>query len=140
MPLSADQWGTRKLAAALGTSPTLVERAREMGLISPPEDGGGWWTAAAAEEIRNRWPRVIADLEAALELGAVRCAELLARRTGLPVTAAHLEELAARGTVHVTRFYKQRPMYRVTEIEALASDPLGRAVLADITVAPARVR
>lgn len=139
MPLSADQWGTRKLAAALGTSPTLVERAREMGLIKPPDNAGRWWTAATAEEIRSRWPQVLAEIADALELGAVRCAELLARRTGLPVTAADMEELTARGMVHVTRFYKQRPMYRVTEVEALASDPLSRALLADITAVSARV-
>lgn len=133
MPLSADQWGTRKLAAALGTSPTLVERAREMGLISPPDNAGRWWTGATAEEIRNRWPRVVAEIEAALELGAVRCADLLARRTGLPVIATDMEELTARGLLHITRFYKQRPMYRVSEVEALAADPLRRALLADIT-------
>lgn len=132
MPQSADQWGPRKLAATLGTSPTLVERARDMGLISPPDHAGQWWSPAAAEEIRKRWPQVMAAIQDALELGGTRCAELLARRTGLPVTVTDVEELAARGMVHVTRYYKQRPLYRVAQVEALAADPLSRAMLADI--------
>jgi hypothetical protein len=70
--------------------------------------------------------------EAVRELGGVRCAELLARRTGLPVRPAHVGELARRGLLQVTRLYKQRPMYRVTQVEALAADPPGRAALAGI--------
>jgi hypothetical protein len=76
--------------------------------------------------------------EALPELGAVRCAELLARRTGLPVTAGDMEELAARGLVHVTRLYKRRPMYRVAEVEAVAADPVSRALLAGISTAHSR--
>jgi hypothetical protein len=70
--------------------------------------------------------------EATRELGGVRCAELLARRTGLPVSAADVEELARQGMLQVTRLYKLRPLYRVTQVEALAADPVSRAVLADI--------
>lgn len=66
------------------------------------------------------------------ELGGARCAELLARRTGLPVKPADVEELAGRGMLQVTRLYKQRPMYRVTQVEELAADPLARAVLGEI--------
>jgi predicted nuclease with RNAse H fold len=73
-----------------------------------------------------------AEFTATPELGAVRCAELLARRTGLPVRPAAVRELAARGMLQVTRHYKQRPLYQVTQVEALAADPLSRAVLAEI--------
>lgn len=73
--------------------------------------------------------------EAACELGGVRCAELLARRTGLPVHLADVEELARRGMLQITQLYKQRPLYRVTEVEALAADPVSCAELADIVAA-----
>jgi hypothetical protein len=132
MPPPADQWDVRKIAAALGTSASLVDQAQQMGLIRPPDLAGRWWSSAAVNEIRDRWPTVMADIEAASELGAVRCAELLARRTGLPVDPADVEELARRGMLKVTRLYKQRPLYRVTQVEAVAADPVSRAVLADI--------
>ena len=73
--------------------------------------------------------------EATSELGGARCAEQLARRTGLPVRPADVEELASRGMLQIARVYKQRPLYRVTQVEALAADPVSRAVLADIVAA-----
>jgi hypothetical protein len=69
------------------------------------------------------------------ELGAARCAELLSRRTGLRVSAAHIEALVERGLLQVSGRYKQRPLYRVAEIEALATDPLGRATVSDVVTA-----
>jgi hypothetical protein len=72
------------------------------------------------------------NVAATAELGGVRCAELLARRTGLPVRLADVEQLAAQGLLQVTRYYKQRPLYQVAQVEALAADPLSRAVLAEM--------
>jgi hypothetical protein len=69
------------------------------------------------------------------ELGAARCAELLSRRTGLRVSMAHIEALATDGLLHVSRWYKQRPLYQVAEIEALATDPLSRALVSDLVAA-----
>jgi hypothetical protein len=69
------------------------------------------------------------------ELGAVRCAELLSRRTGLRVSVAHIEALASDGLLHVSRWYKQRPLYQVAEIEALVTDPLSRALVSDMVAA-----
>lgn len=138
MPPSADQWGPRQLATALGTSATLVDRARDMGLIQPPDNAGRWWSAAAVDEIRVRWPEIMAALEASRDLGAVRCAELLARKTGLPVRARDVEELAKRGMLRATRLYRNRPLYLLTDIDALAGDALARAHLAEIVGARQR--
>jgi hypothetical protein len=44
----------------------------------------------------------------------------------------HVEALAEQGLLNVSRIYKQRPLYRVAEVEALATDPLGRALLSDM--------
>ncbi|HEX4063589.1 MAG TPA: hypothetical protein VHY58_21450 [Streptosporangiaceae bacterium] len=66
------------------------------------------------------------------ELGAARCAELLSRRTGLRVRVGHVEALAEQGLLSVSRIYKQRPLYRVAEVEELAIDPLGRALVSDM--------
>jgi hypothetical protein len=114
----------------------VVDRARELGLISPPDRDGRCWSEAAVQEFRGRWPQVTAAIEAARELGAVRCAELLTRRMGLRVSAADVEELSARGTLRVTRLYKHRPMYLVADVEALAADPVARALLTDIAARP----
>jgi hypothetical protein len=132
MPSTTGRWGPHKLAAELGTAPSLVDQARDLGLIAPPDDAGRWWSAAAVADIRGRWPQIVAAIHAAREFGAVRCAELLTRRTGLPVRAGHVEKMAALGMVRATRYYRKRPLYRVSEVEALAADALSRARLADI--------
>jgi hypothetical protein len=137
MSQPAGQWGPQKLAAELGTSSSLVERARDMGLIRPPDNAGRWWSDDAVKEIRGQWAGVMAAIEAARELGTVRCAELLARRTGWPVRPGDVEKMAARGLLRATRHYRQRPMYRVADVEALAADPLGRAQIADAIAAEA---
>ncbi|HEY1914433.1 MAG TPA: hypothetical protein VGH27_02555 [Streptosporangiaceae bacterium] len=125
----------RQLAALLAVPVASLYRARELGLL--PEPGpAGRWTQAAADAIARGWPQTAAALEAARELGTARSAELLARLAGLPVTAAHVDELAARGLLTSARSYKHHPLYRVTDLHALAADPAARAVLAEIT-APA---
>lgn len=69
MPPSADQFGPRQLAAAVGASLTLLNRARDMGLIQPPDSEGRWWSAVAVAEIRDRWPQVLAAIQATRDLG-----------------------------------------------------------------------
>ena len=65
--------------------------------------------------------------------GAARGAELLARLTGLPVTTAHVAELATRGLLASHRSYKNRPLYRVATLQALAADSAALALLAEIS-------
>jgi hypothetical protein len=125
-------FGPHQMADRLGACHGQVGRARELGLLPDPDVGGRRWSAAAVEGIRGRWPQVLATIEAARELGAGRCAALLAERTGLGVDAADVEELAARELVRISGYFKDRPLYRVAEIEALASDPVRVSVLAGI--------
>src|SRR5215469_4410366 len=117
------------VANAAGVPQGALWRARELGLLPPPDAGTGRWSAASVRDIKRQWPQIATAIEAARELGAGRCAELLARTTGLAVRQVHVERLAARGVLKPTRTYRRRPLYRVAEVRALADDPLSRAVL-----------
>lgn len=122
----------RQLAAAAGVPTAALRRARDLGLVPAPDAAGGRWSAAAAADIQDQWPRTAAALQASRELGAVRCAELLSRATGLPVSRADVEELATRGVLQVSRLYRQHPLFRVADLQALVADPAGRELLADV--------
>lgn len=128
---------TRELAVLLRTPLADLYRAGELGLLPQPGPDGRWPQAAVIEIVHN-WPQTAAAIEAARDLGATRSAELLARQTGLPVTAAHVTELATRGLLASPRSYKRQPMYRVRDLHALTADPAALALLTDITAAAAR--
>jgi hypothetical protein len=121
-----------EVASMLGVPQGSLWHARERGLLPPPDAGVGRWSAAAVQDIEQRWPDIAAELEATQELGARRCAELLARCTGLAVRHGHVERLADRGVLKPSRTYRRRPLYRVADVRALADDPVGRALLSEI--------
>lgn len=109
-----------------------LRHARELGLLPPPDGSTGRWSGPAVKEILEGWPKIATAVKAAQELGAVRCAEMLSRMTGLSVSRADVEALAGRGVLRPSRTYQRRPVYRVTDIQALAGDPFARALLAEI--------
>jgi hypothetical protein len=109
-----------------------LRHAQELGLLPAPDVATGRWSGPAVREIQKRWPQIAVTLKAAQELGAVRCAEMLSRMTGLCVTRANVETLAVRGVLRPSRIYQRRPVYRVADIQAVAGDPFARALLAEI--------
>ena len=121
-----------ELASAAGVPRGVLQHARELGLLPAPDAGTGRWSAADVQDIQRRWPQIAAAHDAARELGAGRCAELLARATGLAVRHGHVEQLADRGVLKPTRTYRRRPLYRVADVQALADDPVSRALLSEI--------
>jgi len=135
MPQPAGGLGLHQLATTLGVPDAAVRRAVELELVPPPDHDGGGWSIRAVARIRNQWPRVAEAIQAARELGAVRCAELLSRLTGLPVDPADVAQLATRGVLAATRTFKQRPLYRVADVEGVAADPATLAILAGIVTA-----
>ena len=114
--------GRYQLAALLGVSETAMDRAHELMLL-PPAAGDGRWPPAVVDDLRARWPQIAEAIQQAQELGAARCAEMLTRATDLPVTAADITELGQRGMLPVSRVFRQRPLYRVADVQALADDP-----------------
>jgi hypothetical protein len=113
--------GRYQLADFLGVSEGMVTQAWELRLLPEP-DGDGRWPEVVAADLRGRWPQIAAAVELARELGAVRSAELLARVTGLPITAADIAELEKQGMLRASRCYLRRPLYRVADVQALADD------------------
>jgi hypothetical protein len=129
----------RQLAILLRAPMADLYRACELGLLPGPGPDGRWPVDATAQIVCG-WPQTAAAVEAARDLGAVRSADLLARLTGLPVTAAHLAELAARGLLTSPRSYKNRPLYRISDLHALAADPAVLGQLTEITTPAGRRR
>jgi hypothetical protein len=121
-----------EVAITAGVPQGVLWHARELGLLPAPDAGTGRWSAADVQDIKQRWPQIAAAHEASQELGAGRCAELLARTTGLAVRHSHVQRLAERGVLKPTRTYRRRPLYRVADVQALADDPLNRALLSEI--------
>jgi hypothetical protein len=121
------------LATTIQVPQGTLRRAAELGLLPPPDTPSGRWSAPLARDIADRWPQTAPAVTAAEDLGAVRCAALLSRLTGLPVRAAHIDDLATRGLLQPSRTYRQRPLYRVADLHTLATGPLTRALLSEIT-------
>lgn len=67
-----------------------------------------------------RWP-----------LGPARCASRLAEATGLPVAYEDIETLAERGLLTAADYYKQRPLYDLDAVDALAGTDTLAAVVTD---------
>lgn len=120
------------LARAAGVPEGSLRQARELRLLPPPDFPDGRWSTEAANIIKRGWPRLSAALQAAQELGAERCAELLSRTTGLAVRSDHVRDLDSRGFLSASRTYRRHPVYRVADVEALASDPVSRATLSEL--------
>jgi anti-anti-sigma factor len=127
-----EQLGSRQLATLLRTPVASLYQARELGLIPAPGPSGQWRPEQVAEIVHG-WPRTAAAVKAARELGAARSAELLARLTGLPVTAAHVTDLAARRLLISRRSYRNRPLYRIADLHTLAADPATLDLLTQTT-------
>lgn len=131
---SPDGVGRYQLADVLGVGPGMIARAFELGLLPEP-DYDGRWSPDAAADLRARWAQIATAITEAQEFGAARCAQLLSRVTGLPVTAADITELDGLGILRASRQYMRRPMYRVADVQALADDPSASGQLAAIVTA-----
>lgn len=121
--LSCDQ-----LMSELGLDYPGWRRACDAALIPPP-DRGDYWTRPAADELVSR----AGQLRGAVPpqpLGTRRCAELLAKLTGLPAEPCDVEDLAEAGLTAVVDYYKDWPLYDVAALTGLADDEDKRAVLA----------
>lgn len=131
---SPDGIGRYQLAEVLGVGEGMVSQALELGLLPGP-DCDGRWSEAAAAKLRTGWPQIAAAIMQAQELGAAKSAELLSQVTDLTVIAADITELDKRGILRASRRYMRRPLYRVTDVRALANDPAASDQLAAIVAA-----
>jgi hypothetical protein len=117
------EYGPVQLAGFLGLGRWQLDRALTDGLIPGPDTRSGKWPSAVAREAAARLKDIRAAVGGIPDLGAVRAAEVLTERLGIPVTADGVAELARRGLIPVTGDYKGFPLYdgRVLETFADAS-------------------
>jgi hypothetical protein len=111
-------YGPVQLAAHLGLERWQLSRAVHGGLVGGPDLAGGRWSAAAAAAVLARAGQIRAAAGSVPDLGAVRAAAVLSERLGVPVTADGIEELARRGLLPVTGYYKGYPVYDGRVLEA----------------------
>ena len=111
-------YGPVQLADHLGLARWQLDRALADGLIPGPARPRGRWSAAVAEAAWTDIGAICAAVGSVPDVGAVRAAEVLSGRLGLVVTADGVEELARRGLLPITRYYKDHPLYDGRALEA----------------------
>ena len=85
---------------------------------SRPDQARGRWFAAAAAAALARAGQIRAAAGSVPDLGAVRAAGVLSGRLGVALTADGVEELARRGLLPATGYYKGFPVYDGRVLEA----------------------
>jgi DNA polymerase III epsilon subunit-like protein len=123
--------GTHGLAERTGLWRSEVDRARALGALPEPDTDDGRWSPALVQTIAGQVEQIRDRLAAEEQLGARRCAERLAERTGLPVAAEDITLLAERDLLAARGQYKGLPLYRVGDVDALAEHPDLSTIVAD---------
>ena len=111
-------YGPVQFAGHLGLARWQLDRALADGLIPGPDRPGGRWSAAVAEAAWADIGAICAAVGSVPDVGAVRAAEVLSGRLGLVVTADGVEELARRGLLPITGYYKDHALYDGRALEA----------------------
>lgn len=110
--------GPVQLATYLGLQQWQLARTVDDGLIPGPDRARGRWSAQIADAALARIDVIRAAAGSVPDLGAVRAAEVLSGRLGLVATGDGAEELARRGLLPVTGYYKDHPLYDGRALEA----------------------
>ncbi|GAB1646849.1 exonuclease domain-containing protein [Krasilnikovia sp. MM14-A1259] len=119
-----------ELAARIGLSRWDVQRAVAKQLLPAADVDGTRWSAALAATIAVG-DELVDALDADCRWGALRCAERLAVRSGLPIGPDDIEDLAEQGLVAAVDTYKGHPLYRVGDLVALVGGPDLAVAVAD---------
>ena len=112
------RFGPVQLAAYLGLEQWQLARAVGDGLIPGPDRSRGRWSAPIADAALAGIGVIRAAAGTVPDLGAVRAAAVLSARLGLEVTADGVEELARRGLLPITGYYKDHALYDGRALEA----------------------
>jgi len=110
-PRARRDYGPVQLAAHLGLARWQLDRALADGLIGGPDRPRGRWSAQLVGTALAGIETILAATGSVPDLGAVRAAQILSARLGLVVTAGGVEELARRGLLPVTGYYKDHALY-----------------------------
>ena len=111
-------YGPVQLADYLGLARWQLDRALGDGLIPGPDRPRGRWSAQIAEAALAGIEAIRAAAGPVPDLGAVRAAEILSGRLGFGITADGVEELARRGLLPVTGYYKDYALYDGRALDA----------------------
>jgi len=103
------------------------DAGRAAGLI-PPADLDGRWSAGLAGQVAARRDEIVAAVGTEPPAGGHRAAARLAGRTGLDVQKPDVEALAAAGLLTAAGWYKQWPLYRAGDLDALGCDQVAAVV------------
>jgi hypothetical protein len=113
----------------LGLARFQFDRAVAAGLIQA-RPVSGRWPAAVIEDAATRIAEITTAVGQVPDLGAVRAAEVLTARVGVPVSADTVAELHQRGHLPAVGDYKGHPVYCGRTLETYTAAPEARALLA----------
>jgi hypothetical protein len=111
-------YGPVQFADHLGLDRWQLDRVLAAGLIGGPDRPRGRWSSEAAEAAVAGIEEIRAAAGTVPDLGAVRAAGVLSGRLGFMMTADGVEELARRGLLPVTGYYKDHALYHGRALEA----------------------
>jgi hypothetical protein len=115
-PAAARTCGPQQAADRLGIEPWRLDRALDLGLI-PPASAAGRWPADVLDTLAARTDEIRAATGTLPDLGAVRAADHLTTRLGVPVGPDTVTELARTGAIRRAGTYKGHPLYNGLDIE-----------------------
>jgi hypothetical protein len=133
-------YGPVQLAGFLGLERWQLDRALADGLIRGPDIRNGKWSSAVAREAAARLKDIRAAVGGIPDLGAMRAADVLTRRLGIPVTGDGVTELARRGLLPVAAYYKGLAVYDRRALEAFTDASAATSRLHPLPAAPRRRR
>jgi len=126
-PVPAD-YGPIQVLEHTGLARWQWEAARVDGLIPAPDVAGGRWSAAIADDVAARRDEIVAAIDPAPPLGGHRAADRLAQRAGLDVDRADVEALVEAGHLEVYDYFKEWPIYRCRDLDAVDAELLAPIV------------
>ncbi len=104
-------YGPIQMPDRLGLSQAQLARAVRMGLIPPADDATGRWPAAVFQATLARVEEIRAQVGELPDLGAVRAADVLQERLGVPVTPDAVIELGRARQLPVVGEHKGHLLY-----------------------------
>lgn len=115
-------YGVDEVAARVGLSRWDLQRAVAKGLLPGADLDGGRWSAGLAATMAIG-DHLVDALDADCRWGALRCAERLTARSGLPIGPDDIELLAEQGLIAAVDTYKGHQLYPVGKLLALVAGP-----------------
>lgn len=127
-PKTRDSYGSIQLARLMGLKEWQVLRAKQRGLIPPPDIDDRRWSQPIAEGLPERTPHILNEIGDHPGLGSQKAADRLKERTSLDVTRQEITELAAQDKLCPVGEYMGSALYSLDDLDALPTEQISTVI------------